>query len=71
MSLCGLFSSMDVTFAEKQSFFQNLYLQGEPSSSMEDRDLFLLDFPAGSFTPKFEAATIIPAAVPEIPATVH
>ena len=59
---------MDITFSEKQSFFQNPYLQGKPPSSMEDKDLFL-DFPASSYGLKSEDTTTIPTNVPKIPAT--
>ena len=38
---------MDVTFVETKGHFSVPYLQGE-TSSMEDKDMFLLEFPKSS-----------------------
>ena len=38
---------MDVTFVETKGYFSVPYLQGE-TSSMEDKDMFLLEFPKSS-----------------------
>ena len=41
------FISRDVTFVEIEGYFSVPYLQGE-TSSMEDKDMFLLEFPKSS-----------------------